>query len=77
MGPLYKSPSEEESGNEKNCSPNISTTTRANLVTMESIENFLHKMFQDENSKSNSRNRNKSPLIAQGHDVDDIPITYC
>ena len=37
LGPLYQSLSKEESGNEKNCSPNISTTTSANVVTMEII----------------------------------------
>ena len=74
MVPLYQSPSEEESGNDKNCSPNISTTTSANAVTMESIEQMLHKMFQDSNSESNSRNNNKAPLIAQGHDANGLPI---
>ena len=47
MGTFYQSPSEEESGNDKNCSPNISTTTSANSVNMESIEQMFHRMFQD------------------------------
>ena len=47
MVPLYHSPSEEESGNGKKCSPKVSTTTSANAVTMESIEQMFHKMFQD------------------------------
>ena len=51
MGPFYQYPYEEESGNDKNCSPNISTTTSANAVTMGSIEQILHKMFHDNNSK--------------------------
>ena len=76
MGPFYQSPSEEESYNDKNCSPNISTTTSANAVTMESIEQMLHNCFQDNNSKSNFRNNNKAPLISQGHDVNGLPITY-
>ena len=63
MGPLYQSPFEEESGNNKNCYPKISTTTSANAVTMEIIEQMLHKMFQDKNLKPNSRNNNKFPLI--------------
>ena len=46
MGPFYQSPSEEESGNDKNCSPNISTTTSANAVTMESIEHISIKNFK-------------------------------
>ena len=49
MGTFYQSPYEEESGNDKNCSPNISTTTSANAVTMESIEQMLHNKFQDNN----------------------------
>ena len=49
MGPFYQSPSEEESGNDKNRYPNISTTTSANAVTMERIEQMFHKMFQDNN----------------------------
>ena len=49
--PFYQSPSEEESDNDKNCSPNLSTTTSANSFTMESIEQMLHKIFQDNNSK--------------------------
>ena len=57
MGPLYQSPSEEESGNDKKCSPNISTTTSANSVTLESIEKMFHKMFQYNNSKSNFRTK--------------------
>ena len=43
MWPFYKSPSEEESGNDKNCSPNISTTTSANAFTMENIEQMIQK----------------------------------
>ena len=74
---FYQSPSGEESGNEKNYSPNISTTISANAVTMESIEQMFHKMFQDNNSKSNGRNSNKAPLIAQGRDTNGLPITYC
>ena len=31
----------------KNYTPNISTTTSANSVNMESIEQMFHKMFQD------------------------------
>ena len=38
MGLFYQSPYEEELFNDKNCSHNISTTTSANAVTMESIE---------------------------------------
>ena len=76
MGPLYQSPSEEESGNDKNFSPNISTTTSDNAVTMKSIEQILHQMIQDNNSKSNRRNNNKSPFIAQRHDVNGLPTTY-
>ena len=75
MGPLYHSPYEEESGNDKNCSLNISTTTSANAVIMESIEQKFHKKIQDKNSKSNVRNNNKSPLVAQGYYVNGIPIT--
>ena len=45
MGPSYQSPYEEESGNEEKCSPIISTTTSANAVTMENIEQMLHKCF--------------------------------
>ena len=77
MVPFYQSLSEEESENDKNCSPNISTTTSANTVTMESIEQMLHNCFQDNNSKSNSRNNNKAPLVAQGHGANGLPITYC
>ena len=77
MRPFYHSPCEEKSGNEKNCSPNISTATSANAVTMESIEQMLHNCFQDNNSKSNSRNNNKAPLIKQVYDMNGIPITYC
>ena len=77
MGTFYHSPSGEESVNDKNCSPNISTTTSANAVTMESIEQMLHHFFQYKNSKSNSINNNKSPLISQGYDTNGIPITYC
>ena len=51
MGPFYQFPSEEESGNDKNCSPNISTTTSVNAVTMENIEQIFQKIFQDKNSK--------------------------
>ena len=40
MGPFYQFPSEEESGNDKDCYPNISTTTSSNAFTMESIETF-------------------------------------
>ena len=52
MGPFCQSSSEKESVNDKNCSPNISTTTSANSVTMERIEQIFHKMFQYNNSKS-------------------------
>ena len=38
LGPLHQSLYEEESGNDKNCYLNISTTTVANGFTMESIE---------------------------------------
>ena len=76
MVPFYHSPSEEESGNDKNCYLIISTTTSANAVTMESIEKMFHKIFQDNNSKSNSRNNNKNSLIAQGHDGNGLPIPY-
>ena len=44
---------------------------------MESIEKMFHKMFQNNISKSNGRNNNKSPLISQEHDVNGVPITYC
>ena len=76
MRPFYPFPSEEESVNDKTCSCNISTTTSANAVTMENIELMFQKMFHDNNSKSNSRNKNKSPLIAQGHDSNVLPTTY-
>ena len=65
MVPLYQSPSEEKSSNKKNSSPNISTTTSANVVTMERIEQMFHKIFQYKNLKSNSRNKNKAPFITQ------------
>ena len=38
MGPLYKSTSEVESVNDKNCPHNISTVTNPNEVTTERIE---------------------------------------
>ena len=50
MGPFYQSPSEEESGNDKNCSSNISATTSANVFTMESIKQIFQKIIQDNNS---------------------------
>ena len=75
MGPFYHSPVEEESGNDKNCSPKISTTTIANAVTMEIIEQTYHKMLQDKKSKSNSINNIKFPLIAQGNNANGLPIT--
>ena len=77
MVPFYQSPYEEELCNDKNWSPNISTTTSAHSVTMESIEQIFQKMFQDNNSKSKSRNKKQAPLIAQEHDVNGLPITYC
>ena len=43
---------------------------------MEKIEQNFHKMFQDNNSKSSSRNNNKVFLVAQGHDTNGLPITY-
>ena len=76
MGPFYQYPSEEELGNYKTNSPKISTTTSNNAVTMESIEQMLHKKIQDKNSKSNIRNNNKSPFIAQRQDANVLPITY-
>ena len=33
-------------------------------------------MHQDNNSKSNHRNKNKAPIIAQRNDVNGLPITY-
>ena len=45
MGPFYQYPPEEESGNDKIRSPIISTTTSANAVTMEIIEQMFHKFF--------------------------------
>ena len=77
MVPFYQSSSEEESVNDKNYSPNISTITSANAVTMESIEQMFNKIFQNNNSKSNNKNKNKYPLIAKLHDVNGLPITYC
>ena len=76
MGPLYQYPHEEELVNDKNCSQNISTKTNANAVTTENIEQMFQKMFQDNNSKSNGRNNNKSPFIVQGRDVNILSITY-
>ena len=46
MGPFYQYPPEEESDNDKKCSPNISTATGDNAVTMESIEQMIHKIFK-------------------------------
>ena len=46
VGPFYQYPSKEESGNGKNCSPNISATTSDNAVTIEGIEKVLHKKIQ-------------------------------
>ena len=57
-------------------SQNISTTTSDNTVTMERIEQFFHKCFQDNNYKSNGGDNNKPQLITQGHDVNVLPITY-
>ena len=34
-------------------------------------------MLQDDNSKLNGSNKNKSPLIAEGHDMNSLPINYC
>ena len=51
MGPFYQSSYEDESVNDKNISHNISTTTSANVVTMESIKQMFQKMIQDNNSK--------------------------
>ena len=76
MRPFYQYPYDDESGNNKNYSTNISTTTTAHAVTMESIEKKFHKIFQDKNSKSNIINSIKHPLIVQGHNVNGLPITY-
>ena len=51
MGPLYQSPYEEDSVNDKKCYHNISTTTSDNEVTIENTEQMFQKMFQDNNSK--------------------------
>ena len=52
------------------------TTTSANAVTMESIEQLFQKMIHYNHSISDGRNINKTPLIAQGHDSNGLPITY-
>ena len=76
MGPLYQYPYEEEAVHDKNCSHNIFTATSDNVVTMESIKQMFQKMFQDNNSKSNGRNNNKAPLLAQGKNSNGLPINY-
>ena len=76
LGPIYQYPYEEESVNDKNCSHHISTTTSSNAVTMESIEQIFQKMLQDNNSKSNGRNKNKYPLVSQRHGVNGLSSTY-
>ena len=47
MGLFYQYPFEEESGNNKTCSPNNYTTTSDNAVTMEGIEQMSQKMLQE------------------------------
>ena len=44
---------------------------------MERIEQMFHQMSQNNNSISNSRNNNKSPFVAQVHNANGLPITYC
>ena len=77
MGPFYQYPSEEKSVNEKNFPRNISTLASDNTVTMEDSEEMFQKILQENNPKSNTRKKNKSPSIDQVYDTNGPSITYC
>ncbi len=54
---------------------------QANAVSMSEIKTLLQTMMSENNNnnnyRTNNRNRNSQPLVAQGHDDDGTPITYC